>query len=122
MRSRQPLRQSGKRLSYAAYVSKLMHRLQIFRNGTKEQREKYLPDLISGKKIGALAMSEPGSGSDVVSMKLKAEKKGDHYVLNGNKFWAGVSLKIGLNCTHERPDHERTRRAHAGRLRQDLAR
>jgi isovaleryl-CoA dehydrogenase len=60
---------------------------QIVRHGTKAQKDKYLPDLISGKKVGSLAMSEPGSGSDVVSMTLKAEKKGDRYILNGNKFW-----------------------------------
>lgn len=67
---------------------------QIHRHGTAAQKDKYLHDLVAGRKIGALAMSEPGSGSDVVSMKLKAEKKGDRYVLNGNKFWC-VSL---LHC------------------------
>eukprot|EP01095_Lingulamoeba_sp_RSL-Kostka_P012993 TRINITY_DN525_c0_g3_i2.p1 TRINITY_DN525_c0_g3~~TRINITY_DN525_c0_g3_i2.p1 ORF type:complete len:420 (-),score=144.32 TRINITY_DN525_c0_g3_i2:201-1460(-) len=72
-------------LSYGAHSNLCVN--QISRNGTKEQKEKYLPELISGEKIGALAMSEPGSGSDVVSMKLKAEKKGDDYVLNGNKMW-----------------------------------
>ena len=51
------------------------------------QKEKYLPGLCAGTSVGALAMSEPGAGSDVVSMRLKAEKKGDHYVLNGNKMW-----------------------------------
>lgn len=61
---------------------------QINRNGTEAQKKKYLPDLVSGKKVGSLAMSEPGSGSDVVSMKLRAEKKGDRYILNGNKFWS----------------------------------
>lgn len=60
---------------------------QLSRHGTLAQKKKYLPDLISGAKVGALAMSEPGSGSDVVSMTLKAERKGDFYVLNGNKFW-----------------------------------
>jgi len=60
---------------------------QIARHGTTAQKEKYLPDLVSGVKVGSLAMSEPGSGSDVVSMRLKAEKKGDRYILNGNKFW-----------------------------------
>ncbi|MEQ8936408.1 MAG: acyl-CoA dehydrogenase family protein, partial [Amphiplicatus sp.] len=60
---------------------------QININGTKAQKAKYLPKLISGEHLGALAMSEPGAGSDVVSMKLKAEKKGDRYVLNGNKMW-----------------------------------
>src|SRR5690606_32444131 len=55
--------------------------------GTREQKEKYLPKLVSGEHVGALAMSEPGAGSDVVSMKLRAEKRNDRYVLNGNKFW-----------------------------------
>ena len=60
---------------------------QIHRWGTAEQKHKYLPDLISGKKVGSLAMSEPGSGSDVVSMKLRADKVDGGYKLNGNKFW-----------------------------------
>nr|KAF6485008.1 isovaleryl-CoA dehydrogenase [Rousettus aegyptiacus] len=72
-------------LSYGAHSNLCIN--QIVRNGNDAQKEKYLPKLISGEYIGALAMSEPGSGSDVVSMKLKAEKKGDHYILNGNKFW-----------------------------------
>ncbi|XP_014613684.1 PREDICTED: isovaleryl-CoA dehydrogenase, mitochondrial [Polistes canadensis] len=72
-------------LSYGAHSNLCVN--QINRNGTKEQKQKYLPKLCSGEHIGALAMSEPGSGSDVVSMKLKAERKGDCFVLNGNKFW-----------------------------------
>ncbi|RMF02999.1 MAG: isovaleryl-CoA dehydrogenase, partial [Alphaproteobacteria bacterium] len=60
---------------------------QISLNATHEQKERYLPKLISGEHVGALAMSEPGAGSDVVSMKLRAEKKGDRYILNGNKMW-----------------------------------
>ncbi|MDZ7628744.1 MAG: acyl-CoA dehydrogenase family protein [Parvularculaceae bacterium] len=60
---------------------------QLNRNATKAQKAKYLPKLISGEHLGALAMSEPGAGSDVVGMKLKAEKKGDRYVLNGSKMW-----------------------------------
>ncbi|MBJ6923185.1 acyl-CoA dehydrogenase family protein, partial [Vibrio cholerae] len=56
-------------------------------NGTQAQKEKYLPKLISGEHIGALAMSEPGAGSDVVSMQLKADRKGDIFLLNGNKMW-----------------------------------
>jgi isovaleryl-CoA dehydrogenase len=60
---------------------------QIHKNGSDAQKEKYLPKLVSGEHIGALAMSEPNAGSDVVSMKLRADKKGDHYVLNGNKMW-----------------------------------
>jgi isovaleryl-CoA dehydrogenase len=60
---------------------------QIRRNGSDAQKRKYLPKLVSGEHVGALAMSEPGSGSDVVSMRLRADRKGDRYVLNGNKMW-----------------------------------
>ncbi|KXN73542.1 acyl-CoA dehydrogenase NM domain-like protein [Conidiobolus coronatus NRRL 28638] len=72
-------------LSYGAHSNLCVN--QIVRNGNEAQKEKYLPKLISGEHIGALAMSEPNSGSDVVSMKLKAEKKGDKYILNGTKMW-----------------------------------
>jgi isovaleryl-CoA dehydrogenase len=72
-------------LSYGAHSNLCVN--QIKRNGSQAQKEKYLPKLISGDHIGALAMSEPNAGSDVVGMKLKAEKKGDRYVLNGNKMW-----------------------------------
>ncbi|WP_042144410.1 MULTISPECIES: isovaleryl-CoA dehydrogenase [unclassified Pseudoalteromonas] len=72
-------------LSYGAHSNLCVN--QIFRNGNQAQKEQYLPKLISGEHIGALAMSEPNAGSDVVSMKLKAEKKGDKYILNGNKMW-----------------------------------
>jgi len=72
-------------LSYGAHSNLCVN--QIHKNGSAEQKTKYLPRLCSGEHVGALAMSEPGAGSDVVSMKLKAEKKGDVYVLNGNKMW-----------------------------------
>ena len=72
-------------LSYGAHSNLCVN--QISRNGTLEQKQRYLPKLISGVHVGALAMSEPGAGSDVVSMKLKAVKKGDVYVLNGTKMW-----------------------------------
>ena len=72
-------------LSYGAHSNLCVN--QIRRNGSEAQRQKYLPKLISGEHVGALAMSEPNAGSDVVSMKLKAEKKGDRYVLNGSKMW-----------------------------------
>jgi isovaleryl-CoA dehydrogenase len=72
-------------LSYGAHSNLCVN--QIRRNGNAVQRTKYLPKLISGENVGALAMSEPGAGSDVVSMRLKAEKNGDRYVLNGNKMW-----------------------------------
>ena len=72
-------------LSYGAHSNLCVNQLR--RNGTEAQRKKYLPKLISGEHVGALAMSEPGAGSDVVSMRLRAEKKGDRYVLNGSKMW-----------------------------------
>jgi isovaleryl-CoA dehydrogenase len=79
-------RQSGSiALSYGAHSNLCVN--QITRNGTEAQKAKYLPKLITGEHVGALAMSEPGSGSDVVSMKLKAEKRGSKYILNGNKMW-----------------------------------
>jgi isovaleryl-CoA dehydrogenase len=72
-------------LSYGAHSNLCIN--QIARNGNEAQKRKYLPKLISGEHVGALAMSEPGSGSDVVSMKTKAVRKGDRYVLTGNKMW-----------------------------------
>ncbi|MCA0419722.1 MAG: isovaleryl-CoA dehydrogenase [Proteobacteria bacterium] len=72
-------------LSYGAHSNLCVN--QISRNGNEAQKRKYLPKLISGEHVGALAMSEPGSGSDVVSMRTRADKKGDRYVLNGNKMW-----------------------------------
>jgi isovaleryl-CoA dehydrogenase len=72
-------------LSYGAHSNLCVN--QIALNGTDEQRRKYLPGLVSGQHVGALAMSEAGAGSDVVSMKLRAEKRNDRYVLNGTKYW-----------------------------------
>lgn len=72
-------------LSYGAHSNLCVN--QINRNGNEEQKEKYLPKLVSGEHVGALAMSEAGAGSDVVSMKLKAEDKGDYFQLNGTKMW-----------------------------------
>ena len=72
-------------LSYGAHSNLCVN--QLHKNGTEAQKLHYLPKLCSGEHIGALAMSEPNAGSDVVSMKLKAEKRGDHYLLNGNKMW-----------------------------------
>ena len=72
-------------LSYGAHSNLCVN--QIKRNGSDAQRAKYLPKLVSGEHVGALAMSEPGAGSDVISMKLKAQDKGDHYLLNGTKMW-----------------------------------
>jgi isovaleryl-CoA dehydrogenase len=72
-------------LSYGAHSNLCVN--QIRRNGNDAQRRKYLPKLMSGEHVGALAMSEPGAGSDVVSMRLRADKKGDRYILNGSKMW-----------------------------------
>ena len=72
-------------LSYGAHSNLCVN--QINRNGSAGQKQRYLPKLVTGEHVGALAMSEPGAGSDVVSMKLRAEKRGDRYVLNGNKMW-----------------------------------
>jgi isovaleryl-CoA dehydrogenase len=72
-------------LSYGAHSNLCVN--QLHRNGTPEQKRRYLPGLVSGEQVGALAMSEPGAGSDVVSMKLRADKRGDRYVLNGSKMW-----------------------------------
>lgn len=72
-------------LSYGAHSNLCVN--QIHRNGNADQKQRYLPKLVTGEHVGALAMSEPGAGSDVVSMKLRADKRGDRYVLNGNKMW-----------------------------------
>ncbi len=72
-------------LSYGAHSNLCLNQIQ--KNGSPAQRERYLPKLCSGEHIGALAMSEPGAGSDVVSMRLRAERRGDTFILNGNKFW-----------------------------------
>ena len=72
-------------LSYGAHSNLCVNQIKL--NGSAEQKQKYLPKLVSGEQVGALAMSEPSAGSDVVSMKLKAEKRNGYYVLNGNKYW-----------------------------------
>ncbi|KAF5299381.1 hypothetical protein FQR65_LT09422 [Abscondita terminalis] len=96
-------------LSYGAHSNLCVN--QINRHGTEEQKQKYLPKLCSGEYIGALAMSEAGSGSDVVSMKLRADKKGDNYVLNGNKFWitngpdADVLVVYAKTSFTKKPQH-----------------
>ena len=72
-------------LSYGAHSNLCVN--QIRRNGSEAQKKKYLPQLVSGEHVGALAMSEPGAGSDVVGMRLRAERRGERYVLNGNKMW-----------------------------------
>ncbi|KAG8037845.1 hypothetical protein G9C98_006056 [Cotesia typhae] len=97
-------------LSYGAHSNLCINQIQ--RNGTEEQNLKYLPKLCSGEHFGALAMSEPGSGSDVVSMKTKAEKHGDYYILNGNKFWITngcdadtLVVYAKTNLTTDKPQH-----------------
>jgi isovaleryl-CoA dehydrogenase len=72
-------------LSYGAHSNLCINQIKL--NGTPEQKQRYLPKLVSGEHLGALAMSEPGAGSDVVSMQLRADRKGDRYVLNGTKLW-----------------------------------
>ena len=100
-------------LSYGAHSNLCVN--QIRRNGTDEQKRRYLPKLISGEHVGALAMSEPGAGSDVVSMRTRAEKKGDRYVLNGTQDvdhqWAA-----GRDAGRLRQDRSRRRRARHHRL------
>ena len=72
-------------LSYGAHSNLCVNQIRL--NGTAEQKARYLPRLVSGEHVGALAMSEAGAGSDVIGMKLRAEKRNDHYRLNGTKFW-----------------------------------
>lgn len=95
-------------LSYGAHSNLCVN--QIRRNGSEKQKRQYLPSLISGDHVGALAMSETQAGSDVVSMKLKAEKRADHYLLNGNKMWitngpdADVYVVYAKTATVEKPN------------------
>lgn len=93
-------------LSYGAHSNLCVN--QINRNGTPAQKAKYLPKLISGEHVGALAMSEPGAGSDVVSMKLRADKKGDRYVLNGSKMWITNGPDADTLVVYAKTDPRRT--------------
>jgi isovaleryl-CoA dehydrogenase len=86
-------------LSYGAHSNLCVN--QIYRHGTEEQKTKYLPDLVSGTKVGSLAMSEPGSGSDVISMQLRADKIDGGWKLNGNKFWC-VKVTISTKAVFSR--------------------
>ncbi|XP_075233333.1 isovaleryl-CoA dehydrogenase, mitochondrial isoform X2 [Lycorma delicatula] len=97
-------------MSYAAHSNLCLNQLKL--NGTKEQKHKYLPKLCSGEHIGALAMSEPDSGSDVVSMKLRAEKKNDYYVLNGNKFWITNGPDADVLVVYARTDPNSVKKQH----------
>ncbi len=91
-------------LSYGAHSNLCIN--QIRRWGTPEQKQRYLPKLISGEHVGALAMSEAGSGSDVVSMKLRADKRGDRYVLNGTKFWITNAPEADTLVVYAKTDPE----------------
>ncbi len=89
-------------LSYGAHSNLCVN--QIHRNGTAAQKARYLPDLVSGAMVGALAMSEPGAGSDVVGMKLRAEKRGERYVLNGTKMWITNGPDAGVLVIYAKTD------------------
>jgi isovaleryl-CoA dehydrogenase len=90
-------------MSYGAHSNLCVNQLR--RNGTTEQKKKYLPKLISGEHVGALAMSEPGAGSDVVSMRTRADKKGDCYVLNGSKMWITNGPVADTLVVYAKTDH-----------------
>ena len=89
-------------LSYGAHSNLCVN--QIHRNGSEAQKSRYLPKLVSGEHVGALAMSEPNAGSDVVSMRLRAEKRGDRYVLNGNKMWITNGPDASVYVIYARTD------------------
>ncbi len=91
-------------LSYGAHSNLCVN--QINRNGSEEQKSRYLPKLISGEHVGALAMSEPGAGSDVVSMRLRADKRGDRYVLNGTKMWITNGPNADVLVVYAKTDPE----------------
>ncbi len=95
-------------LSYGAHSNLCVN--QITRWATAEQKEKYLPKLCSGEHVGALAMSEPGSGSDIVSLRLRAEKKNDRYVLNGNKMWITNGPDADTLVTYAKTDPDASSR------------
>ncbi|MGB1149907.1 MAG: acyl-CoA dehydrogenase family protein, partial [Alphaproteobacteria bacterium] len=89
-------------LSYGAHSNLCVNQLQL--NATDAQRNKYLPDLISGRRVGALAMSEAGAGSDVVGMKLHAEKRNDRFILNGSKYWITNGGEAGTLVVYAKTD------------------
>lgn len=97
-------------LSYGAHSNLCVN--QIHRNGSEYLKQKYLPKLCSGEYVGALAMSESGSGSDVVSMKLKAQKNGDHYILNGNKCWITNGPNADVLVVYAKTDSSAKRAQH----------
>ncbi|WP_347266871.1 isovaleryl-CoA dehydrogenase [Paracoccus sp. (in: a-proteobacteria)] len=91
-------------LSYGAHSNLCVNQIKL--NGSEAQRRRYLPKLCSGEHVGALAMSEEGAGSDVVSMKLRAEKRGDGYVLNGNKYWITNAPDADVLVVYAKTDPE----------------
>lgn len=91
-------------LSYGAHSNLCVN--QLHRNGTEDQKQRFLPRLCSGEHVGALAMSEPGAGSDVVSMKLRADRRGDRYVLNGSKMWITNGSDADILVVYARTDAE----------------
>ncbi|MCF4166551.1 isovaleryl-CoA dehydrogenase [Zavarzinia compransoris] len=91
-------------LSYGAHSNLCVNQIRL--NGNDEQKSRFLPGLVAGTSIGALAMSEAGSGSDVVSMRLKAEKKGDRYILNGTKFWITNGPNADVLVVYAKTDPE----------------
>ena len=91
-------------LSYGAHSNLCVNQLKI--NANDEQKRRYLPKLISGEQVGALAMSEPGAGSDVVGMSLRADKKGDRYILNGNKMWITNGPEASTYVVYAKTDPE----------------
>jgi isovaleryl-CoA dehydrogenase len=91
-------------LSYGAHSNLCVNQIQL--NGNDEQRARYLPRLVSGEHIGALAMSESGSGSDVVSMRLRADKRGDRYILNGTKMWITNGPDADILVVYAKTDPE----------------
>lgn len=95
-------------LSYGAHSNLCVN--QIARNGSEQQKQKYLPKLCTGEHVGALAMSEPNAGSDVVSMKLRAEKKGDKFILNGNKMWITNGPDADVFVIYAKTDPEKNSR------------
>ncbi|AVJ55640.1 acyl-CoA dehydrogenase [Idiomarina sp. OT37-5b] len=95
-------------LSYGAHSNLCVN--QIARNGNEQQKQKYLPKLCTGEHVGALAMSEPNAGSDVVSMKLRAEKKGDKFILNGNKMWITNGPDADVFVIYAKTDPEKNSR------------
>ena len=94
-------------LSYGAHSNLCIN--QLHRNGTEAQQRKYLPKLVSGEHVGALAMSEPASGSDVLGMKLRAEKRGDRYILNGSKRWITNGADAATLIVYAKTDPEERR-------------